>query len=156
MTSRYEELKAQRDILRTQLQDAAKAHFTELAASVFAEHPVLESFSWTQYTPYFNDGDECVFSTHTDSPKMTFVTKLVDGPAEDHQEQDGKTFYDKRGYTGIHAVPGFPNTPQEKAGCSVVDFLAAFDDADLKDMFGDHIEVTVRRDGVDVDEYEHE
>lgn len=28
------------------------------------QHPFIESISWQQYTPYFNDGDPCVFRTY--------------------------------------------------------------------------------------------
>lgn len=28
----------------------------------------LESIGWVQYTPYFNDGDTCEFSVHTEYP----------------------------------------------------------------------------------------
>ena len=31
---------------------------------LFEKFPELESFSWTQYAPYFNDGDACTFSAH--------------------------------------------------------------------------------------------
>ena len=29
------------------------------------EFPFINSFSWKQYTPYFNDGEECVFRAGT-------------------------------------------------------------------------------------------
>lgn len=38
--------------------------------ALFGKYPDLISFSWTQYTPYFNDGDECVFSVYADYPEM--------------------------------------------------------------------------------------
>ena len=41
--------------------------FKEAVKELFKEHPSLQSFSWTEYTPHFNDGDECVFGTHFDS-----------------------------------------------------------------------------------------
>lgn len=38
--------------------------FKQGVKALFAAHPDLESFSWSQYTPGWNDGDECVFSAH--------------------------------------------------------------------------------------------
>lgn len=38
--------------------------FAEVFASFFAENPNVGGVQWTQYTPYFNDGDECVFSVN--------------------------------------------------------------------------------------------
>jgi hypothetical protein len=29
--------------------------------SFFEQHPEIEAVAWNQYTPYFNDGDACVF-----------------------------------------------------------------------------------------------
>jgi hypothetical protein len=39
--------------------------FKQGATALFEAHPALESFGWTQYTPYFNDGDECVFGARS-------------------------------------------------------------------------------------------
>jgi hypothetical protein len=47
--------------LRAKLNDKLKATLTFGSAELFEEFPELESFSWTQYTPYFNDGDTCEF-----------------------------------------------------------------------------------------------
>ena len=33
---------------------------------IFDTFPEVKSVSWTQYTPYFNDGEECTFSAHID------------------------------------------------------------------------------------------
>jgi hypothetical protein len=41
--------------------------FQQEVEELFREHPDLESFTWSQYTPYFNDGDECVFSVNRES-----------------------------------------------------------------------------------------
>jgi len=48
-----------------------EAFFAEAVKSIFEEFPCVDSFSWTQYTPYFNDGDTCNFSAHTDYFTMT-------------------------------------------------------------------------------------
>lgn len=40
--------------------------FKKAIAFLFDKHPKLEKFSWTQYTPYFCDGDVCEFSANTD------------------------------------------------------------------------------------------
>lgn len=33
--------------------------------ALFEAYPDIETFSWTQYTPYFMDGDPCEFSVNT-------------------------------------------------------------------------------------------
>jgi hypothetical protein len=52
--------------------DAAKAKvikqgdklFKDSIRAIFKEFPKLNSFSWNEYAPHWNDGDECVFSVY--------------------------------------------------------------------------------------------
>jgi len=37
------------------------------ANDIFKNHPYLASFSWKQYTPYFNDGDPCIFNVYSEN-----------------------------------------------------------------------------------------
>lgn len=39
----------------------------ECVNEIFASNSSIESLGWSQYTPYFNDGDTCHFSVHTDN-----------------------------------------------------------------------------------------
>lgn len=41
--------------------------FQECVNELFEEHPDLQSFSWNEYAPHWNDGDECVFGVYWDS-----------------------------------------------------------------------------------------
>lgn len=63
------------------LEEMRKAHmkelqgeFNEIIKLFFEECPKVQAVVWSQYTPYFNDGDECVFSVNEPS----FVTKNFD------------------------------------------------------------------------------
>lgn len=51
MKAEYEEK------LKTDGLAAMKTAFIDF----FNEHPDIHALSWRQYTPYFNDGDPCVF-----------------------------------------------------------------------------------------------
>lgn len=42
-------------------QNCARDIFAEAAAHFFETNPDIISFGWSQFTPYFNDGEECVF-----------------------------------------------------------------------------------------------
>jgi hypothetical protein len=110
--------------------------FLSMSKTVFDKNPDLEKFGWAQYTPYFNDGDECVFSAH--SPKI-----LLKGQDED--------MYDEQEYFSRDEI-----SPEAIVWNNVSKFLSQFDDNDLKMFFGDHVQVVVTRDGVEVDEYEHD
>ncbi len=134
--ARYETLKAKRAELAAELTAAAKDAFRVRAQSLFNAHPDLAEFSWKQYTPYFNDGDECVFSAKTDYPDL----RMTDEGERTYWWRDSRK----------------DETPRDRAGEDVKNFFGAFGDDDLKEMFGDHTEILVTRDGVEVLEYEHE
>ena len=58
--AKVEEFKLQRAALAKQLQ----VSFGEIVQDFFARNPEFAGIRWNQYTPYFNDGDECVFNVH--------------------------------------------------------------------------------------------
>src|SRR4051794_30400356 len=63
--SELEALQQQVVDARNQMREKAKALVSEGTKAIFEEYgDIVESFGWTQYTPYFNDGDECVFGVH--------------------------------------------------------------------------------------------
>jgi hypothetical protein len=125
------ELKERHKELRSQIVEESKAWFSEQSKALFAKHPKMQSFSWRQYTPYFNDGDECEFSAHTDDPNIN-----------GESEWDGEN-RNSREWMAIHE--------------DVTELLKAIDEESLKEMFGDHCEVIATRDGaVNVEEYSHD
>jgi len=103
-------------------------HFLEF----FEKFPEAEAVRWTQYTPYFNDGDACVFGVNE------FTYKKV-GDSEGGDYEDG--FHDSYGKDR----PEFMKT---KLGAIPSDVLEA--------VFGDHVQITATRDGFAVEEYEHD
>lgn len=55
--------------------------FQQQAKELFDNHSELESFMWSQYTPYFNDGEECKFYAYRDSigingEEMVWITEI--------------------------------------------------------------------------------
>ena len=148
MKEEMQKIRAERESLSQKIHAMAGVVFAEEAKILFEAHPKLESFSWTQYTPYFNDGESCEFSAHTD-----YV--FLNG---DHDEE-----YDawsiNRSIERSFDWQDNPYTPTELdlAALDVVNFLKEFDNDDLLMMFGDHTSVTVFRDGrVENDHCDHD
>ena len=52
--------------MKEKLIEEIRPNFFEIVKPVFDENENLKSISWTQFTPYFNDGDPCQFSTNFD------------------------------------------------------------------------------------------
>lgn len=123
-------LKAQQDALSENVKDLIIAGSQQF----FEQNPHVKSYSWKQYTPYFNDGDVCEFSAHID-----YLTIMA--------EKDGVSVLleETMDYDEF-------NTLQEP----LVTMLSSFDADSLKNLFGDHAEVTVTREGIEVDECHHE
>lgn len=125
---------------------------------------LIVEFGWNQYTPYFNDGDPCMF--RVGSPWFRTVNDEID---EDDDYQDtlgvdygthptlGRFEFD---YQGVHPVEKSCNSEHEstlRACRALSDAMGsdAFDDV-LQANFGDHAQIVVRRDGIEVETYEHD
>lgn len=59
--SKLEELKKLKAAYEEALATTAKDIIKEVLESWFEENPKAAAVRWQQYTPYFNDGDPCVF-----------------------------------------------------------------------------------------------
>lgn len=151
----FEQLKtmnAELEELKKAHLEKSKAMFTEVSKLVFEKHPVLESFTWHQYTPYFNDGEECVFSVNKD------YFKINDFDAEENFEDEIVTDYSAKDSSGNY--PQIKNANYNPAiaaaKADVQEFLSNIDDAVFRDMFGDHVEITATREGTEVNDYSHD
>jgi len=109
----------------------------------------IQSISWTQYTPYFNDGEECIFSVNLD-----YSFKINGEDSED--AEDYVNFWDKE-----IGWPSKPNPNYDKFQSDIIsefkEILSSIDDEFYKDLFGDHVEVTVNSSGeIETEGYEHD
>jgi hypothetical protein len=161
---RFTEAKARMRAAQEEARGIARDAFMEGVAIVFAAHPRLHSFGWTQYTPYFNDGDTCVFGAHIDEPDINGEHWYeIDALRPTLRVKSGRT-ETVRGWNGrdetrdvYEDVANVGFDPELLASAEAArDFLRTFDENDFRDVFGDHVKVTVRRDGFDVDEHEHD
>lgn len=79
--SAFENITSKIAAQNAKLEEMRKAHmkelqgdFNEIIKLFFEECPKVQAVVWSQYTPYFNDGDECIFRVNEPS----FVTKNFD------------------------------------------------------------------------------
>src|SRR5574343_365503 len=128
---------------QNQARSAAKDAFKECTDELFSKFPTLESFGWVQYTPYFNDGAECLFSVNRDYLQ---VNGLESETFTTYQLIDGK-------YRSVPNIEVDPDGSLTMMAKSIKDSLSIFDDEDFKFIFGDHCQVTVESDEIFVDNY---
>lgn len=144
--------------LKAEAQQMSSDAFDSFCKEIFEKHPKVESFGWSQYTPYFNDGDTCTFSANTDC--ISINGEYVDDSkwvSEKNVVDWGTWNRDLRIYEGRVEVPNLDyNSELVKGADEIVEFLSNFDNDFYITRFGDHAEITVSKDGVDVDEYEHD
>lgn len=146
------------DKLKKDLVNESSKVFDEFRKEFFVNYPEIKSFSWNQYTPYFNDGDTCVFSANTDYIKVN--GEHVDD-CEWYNEKTvtnwGTYNREKKVYEGRVEVPNPKfNKSLSDATDMITEFLGQFDDNFYSSRFGDHAEVTVTADGIETEDYEHE
>ena len=126
LQEQFTAFKTQVEDLRMQLQHTGEQFLIEHFKEIFLKNPKLEKVSWSQYTPYFNDGEECTFSSNHEYADI---------------EGEGLEY-------GEPAYESIKN--------SIREFLSQFDDELMKNLFGDHVQLIVTKEGISVEEYDHE
>ena len=141
-------------------EDAAKAAAAAANAALrpalqqfMEQHPDVRAIAWSQYTPYFNDGEPCVFSVNEIHvlPASYVVAEGDDDPLTDAPYGDG---WEELPWRADGELPGVSR-----------DTLAALRDLnrtlqnaepELEAVFGDHAIVVVTKDGAQVETYDHD
>jgi hypothetical protein len=112
--------------------------------------PRLDKVIWTQYTPYFNDGDPCVFGVS--DPGFFFEGEKYD--EEDYRYGEGTWW--RSSYEGFREQFDSPPPLETYERCeSFKETLGGLSDV-MEKCFGDHVRITVTHDGLEIDEHEHE
>jgi hypothetical protein len=118
-----------------------REEFSRGCRRLFSLHPRLNSFSFTAYTPFFNDGDECEFGVSR-SPH-----NLNGAEYEQLPEADREDGYDYRYQPRFERVPnGKPRGWAAAARDDIGSFLDTLDTYDVRRMVsGDDSVITAHR-----------
>jgi hypothetical protein len=127
---------------RAALSKVTKEQVAELFKPFFDANPQIDAVKWSQYTPYFNDGDTCTFSVHD----IELVSKDL-FPDEDADSYHGENTMSEWDADEEHK-------PLFEAANAIRNPLP---NELLEDVFGDHVYVLINRDGTtEVDECSHD
>lgn len=161
-----EKMRELNEMMKRDGQNALKEAFVDF----FNAHPEATSIRWTQYTPYFNDGEACTFSRN--DLKLTvnpngFSDDVKDRLSDEDEcavyvltSIDESLDYNQRyhadcaGRQKLRAL-----TPSEKQLVDDFDELSsacAEIEKVFKTVFGDHVRVEATREGFNITEYDHE
>lgn len=151
--------------LRAQMANKLKAEFGSIVKGFFEANPIVEGIIWSQYTPYFNDGDECIFNVH----ERYGVFKAPEGFMGDNFSEMTNGYHAEDSELGISDYSwGEPSAAMIEAyGVEAVkkaheDFkslnqaLGQIPDDVYKDTFGDHVTIKVSLAGIEIDDCDHD
>jgi hypothetical protein len=163
----FDQLISDQKELQRKFQDQAQGLFKDITKEFFEKNPGITGVVWTQYTPYFNDGEPCEFSvgepTFTNAP----VDELSDICWGEYEgETEGVWAAENIAYimeTDSEYHQDTKNTILAAGGVDVescILFAKAVGSSEMEDvmqaMFGDHVKVIATREGFEVDEYSHD
>ena len=144
--------------LKNELNEISQSSFDEFRCYIFGKYSQLESFGWTQYTPYFNDGDSTIFSANTDY-------LIINGDYADESNwispvniiNWGNWNSETKSYIGrVEEENKKFDKNLSDATNEIIDFLSNFDNDFYLTKFGDHAEITVTKLGIDISDYDHD
>lgn len=145
---------ARKQFVRT-MKRLTRPIIEEMGAEIMRAHPEITSIRWSQYTPYFNDGSPCTFRVY--EPEFSFTESFVASLAELQYEkyvcENDEGFYNI--YSSGRGTPEF----LKKLGDAQNNFNLLLEELEesLEDVFGDHSQVTVKRDGtIQVERCDHD
>jgi len=116
------------------------------------QNPEVKRIVWTQYTPWFNDGETCVFSIND----PMFVAKEPEN-AEDmsyYEWEEDDLIWSTGKYKTESAHPA---SDALEANINKLTTFMNDNETMLQEVLGDHVAVTILADGTTlIDEYEHD
>jgi molybdopterin converting factor small subunit len=149
-----EQIKAELEAFNAKKQDLVeqlRKEFPAMFKELFEQSEVINSFTWRAYTTYFNDGDTCTFSVHCDYPDINGEN------IDDLEWYDWRYKYYAKGdqsYANLMTENPEINGKECEVLYNFIDILTSIPEDFMLDLFGDHVEVTLNRDGtINVESY---
>jgi len=148
MKDRYNTIVAE---YKKNVADFGEDLFSQTTKNVFEKNSNLKSFSWTQYTPYFNDGSICEFDVDYEYDMYINDEYIKVYDLDSWLESD---------YLNAPMFKYYGFATMQELVSAVKDLhnvLDLFSKDDLEIMFGDHARIIVYSDGViSVEEHIHD
>ena len=139
---------------RKDMTEKSKKIFHDYLKAYFEAYPKVNAIYWTQYTPYFNDGDTCEFGIHDVFVRYGFDEQSEHGR---NSPDEDTTFWDDDLPENLAKLDWQDQDklldPVKKPINKLIHGLG--DDV-MEGLFGDHASIYANRYGVFVEEYDHD
>jgi hypothetical protein len=182
LAGRIRKAKRDQEKMREKAIKQGEKLFKDTVKALFKEFPNLESFSWNEYTPHWNDGDACVFSanfeslaingeedpegvwelqslnnllSNKDSERARIEKELEDFKSKNKGDDDWEVRNLRDQLKSIEERDPVEVLEKYTMKKTVVELLEDIDSEVYEQMFGEGT-VIVRRDGISVEDYEHD
>lgn len=143
-----------------------EAALKEALKFFFDKYPAIQSLTWTQYTPYFNDGDACVFHVNDVcvnfndmSVARTFLKNEATWEYDYNQQKLIRPLTDEEMLENQedHSWDAWnlKESPLKEDLGELASQICGAEDV-MEIIFGDHVKVTAYKNKIEVDEYEHD
>jgi len=189
MFQALQDLTEETERVQKQIRDRGKKALLQATKDLLAQYPQIQKLYWTQYTPYFCDGDPCYFSVNELNVLISDPEKTkryeAEKRAHENKQATAKNLSDEQRkalgidleewiepdldslceeeYVSSYSANKKNNKKKDKYGACWDTVVALGEwihhDANkvtMETVFGDHVKVTVTRDGVEITEYEHD
>lgn len=184
LLSEYTALETELQKRRQQLSETLRPKFHEAFAPFFERHPKLDAVTFTAYTPYFNDGDECIYGVNEaelvacglediEAYSANAITNAAAFNTTGLIPANVQEGFDKWGHRNYESPEAFlratagryldfdADTLRELGAITgeysaIQEVVSSVPDEVIKGMFGDHMKVTISREGVEAEEYDHD
>jgi hypothetical protein len=159
MKEKIESLLKELREIQAETQKKLQKSIKELFSEFWANNPDIQTVVWTQYAPYFNDGDACVFAVHDPvftnfrlEDSDTTVREVCWGDYEDEE----KNHISVQAWTVEKDIEDFKLNANVDSIKSLSSFLCSDVVSDvMENTFGSDSLVIATREGFEVQEYEH-
>lgn len=139
---------------RQRMKEEFKTVFEKASSTFFQLVPEVKSIIWTQYTPYFNDGDTCYFSVH----EFSFSNFIPDSPIGYFYDsyQDDDNCEDNSWSYSSWGMKKSSLSAEKIELCNSFESLINANEEFMQEILGDHVLVHVTANGVEVSDYDHD
>lgn len=162
------EMRTEMERVQQEFRSKMQNLFTESTKAFFAEAPMIKAIVWNQYTPYFNDGEECVFGVNdvyfiTGNDKFDIDNYdlrdlswgIIDFDADD-EIADEAEFFETATWRNAHKETLAKYGQEAFNAVKAMSNIISENEDIMRAVFGDHTLVALLPDRTITEEFEHD